>query len=215
VSEARRPPAWTWLLLTEEAVVTAGGQFREVALPLLMVALWPSARSYALAQGVVLLPQVLLAGPFGRLADRMPARAVLIASYLVRAAALAVLLGAHTLPVAMVGLVLLAFGTGAYTPAMAHYQAGDGAGQATALLGRLRMVAALAQAVLPLVAGVAMAAGGRGLGFVVSLAAYLLATAVMLGLPARPPAAPRRAPAPGRRQWCRARSGVPCWWSRR
>jgi hypothetical protein len=89
--------------------------------------------------------------------------------------------------------VALSVGHAAYVPAIAPYQAGDGA--AARLLGRLRMVSGVVQATLPFVAGVAIAAAGRDLGFALSAVAYAAAAGVMLALPPLSPAIP-----PGRVQ---------------
>lgn len=182
-----RLPGWTSCLLAEAALTSAGGQFREVALPLLVFALWPSPRSYALALALLLLPRVALAGLFAGLGDGPWPRRVVVASYGLRALAVLLLIEARGLGLALGALLLLAVGVGAYGPAVAPYHAAVGVTRLPALLGRLRVVAALAQALVPVAAGALIATRGRETGFMVALAAYLVAGLLMFGLPPRPP----------------------------
>jgi MFS family permease len=166
----------------------AGSQFREVALPLLMVSLWPDPRSYTLAILATLVPRTVLGRWFGRAGDRWAPRPLLVISYAIRMASMAGLLVASTLPVALAALVVGSVGTGLYQPAMSHYQARPGADRVAVLLARLRVMAGLMQAVLPAAAGLWMALDGRSLGFWLSLAAYGVAGTLMMGLPPLLPA---------------------------
>jgi len=60
--DARTHPRWWTRLILDEAFVDTGAQFREIALPLLMVALWRGSQSYALALFALYVPQVALTG---------------------------------------------------------------------------------------------------------------------------------------------------------
>lgn len=179
-----RLPRWTSLLLLDEVSVTVGAQFREVALAALMLALWPSPKSYALAILATLLPSAVCGRWVGTLADRWPPKLVLMASYLVRAGALVVVARSPSVGVVLAALVVLAFGSAAYTGGMSHYQAlGPGPSTQT-LLGRLRIANSTVRLVIPLVAaGALLTRFGVGLGFWLGVGCYGLACVAMAGLP--------------------------------
>ncbi|MDA8197976.1 MAG: MFS transporter [Thermaerobacter sp.] len=179
------PHWWRWLYL-DEAFVMSGAQFREVALALLMLALWPSPKSYALALVAQMLPRVALAKMWSALADRFRPRGLLVASYLVRAVGVMVVATATNVPTALMALVGMAAATGASTVAMAPYLADPDDRQVKRLVSRLRMVGSLASGIMPLAAGIALRLWGGPLGFYVSAAAYLMAGLALAQLPARP-----------------------------
>ena len=179
------PRWWRWLYL-DEALVMSGAQFREVALALLMLALWPSPKSYALALMAQMLPRVALAKMWSALADRFRPRSLLVASYMVRAVGVLGLATATNVPTALMALVGMAAAYGASTVAMAHYLADPDKQQVKRLVSRLRMVGSLASGIMPLAAGIALRLWGGPLGFYVSAAAYLMAGLALARLPARP-----------------------------
>ena len=186
--QSRRLRWWRWLYV-DEALVMAGAQFREVALALLMLALWPNPKSYALALLAVMLPGIALARVLGAVADRLPPKWPLVASYAVRAGAVLALGEARTVIQAVAALLVLSVGSEWAQVTAAHYQADAGdPGRTPILLARLRAVGSVASSGMPLAAGVAIGALGRGLGFDVSAAAYGLAGLALSQLPWRPPA---------------------------
>ncbi len=164
----------------------SGAQFREVALALLMLTLWPNPKSYALALGAQMLPRVALAKVWSALADRHPPKGVLVASYILRAGGVLVLGSAVTIPTALAALAGMAAANGVSTVAMAHYLADPDDRQVKRLVSRLRVVGSLASGVMPLAAGVALRVWGGTLGFYVSAAAYLMAALALAQLPPRP-----------------------------
>jgi MFS family permease len=178
------PPRWWSRLILDEALVMTGAQFREVALPLLMVALWRGSQSYALALFAVYLPSVALARWAGRVADSVEPKRLILISYAIRVLGVAVLLLARQLPVAIGAVTLLGVGTAINAPALTHYQASATAHLNQLLVSRLRLVDSVSQGLVPILAGGLIAAGGRELGFLVSLGCYAAALAVMAGLPA-------------------------------
>ncbi len=181
-ADPSRPGWWTRLIL-DEAFVMTGAQFREVALPLLMVALWPGSQSFALALAAVYLPSVVLVRAAGQLADGLEPKTLILFSYVIRIVGVAGLLLAQRLPIAMVSVLLLGVGQALNGPALTHYQASSTAHLNQVLLSRLRLVDSLSQALLPVLAGGLIVATGRDLGFFVSLACYVGALTVMAGLP--------------------------------
>ena len=185
-ASASYPRWWRWLYL-DEALVMSGAQFREVALALLMFTLWPNPKSYALALVAQMLPLVALAPAWSAFADRWPPKGVLVASYILRAGGVLVLVTATTIPTALAALVGMAAANGVSTVAVARYLADPDHGRVKRLVSRLRVVGSLASGVMPLAAGVALRVFGDALGFYVSGAAYLLAAAALAQLPARPP----------------------------
>jgi MFS family permease len=182
--DSTQQPRWWTRLIWDEALVTTGAQFREVALPLLMVALWRGSQSYALALFAVYLPSVALARYAGRIADSVEPKRLILISYVARVVGVVMLLIAHWVPVAVVAATLLGTGMAINAPALAHYQASSTAYLNQLLVSRLRLVDSFGQLVMPVLAGGLVTAGGRDLGFLVSLVCYLAAFAVMAGLPA-------------------------------
>jgi len=181
--DSTQEPRWWTRLIWDEAFVTTGAQFREVALPLLMVALWRGSQSYALALFAVYLPSVVLARYAGQVADSVEPKRLILLSYAARVVGVAALLVAHQVPVAVAAVALLGTGMAINAPALTHYQASSTAYLNQLLVSRLRLVDSVSQLVMPVLAGGLVTAGGRNLGFLVSLACYLAAFAVMAGLP--------------------------------
>ncbi|MGC8488731.1 MAG: hypothetical protein ACP5QO_11035 [Clostridia bacterium] len=97
-----QPHGWSRLIL-DEAFVMTGAQFREVALPLLMVALWRGSQSYALALCAAYLPSLALARWAGRAADSVEPKHLILISYATRFLGVAALLLARQVPVAVGG----------------------------------------------------------------------------------------------------------------
>lgn len=193
-TNSKIPPTWWRWLTIDEAAVTVGGNFREVALVLLMLALWASPRSYALAILAVTAPSVLLARWFGRVAATVPPRTLLVASAVARGLAVAALARAALVPEALGALLVLGSGSGLYSAAVPHYLADPSPARMARIVSRLRAVSSAAAAVAPARAGLLMERFGRGWGFGVSAAGYAVSAAVLSRLPARPlPQPPRQA----------------------
>ncbi|MGC8488730.1 MAG: hypothetical protein ACP5QO_11030 [Clostridia bacterium] len=74
-------------------------------------------------------------------------------------------------------------GTAINAPALTHYQASATAHLNQLLVSRLRLVDSVSQGLMPILAGGLITAGGRELGFLVSLGCYASALVVMAGLP--------------------------------
>lgn len=168
--------------------MTTGAQFREVALPLLMVALWRGSQSYALALVAVYLPTVAMARYAGRVATRTEPKRLILLSYIARILGVAGLLFAHALVAALGATVLLGVGVAINAPALTHYQAASSSSLNQALVSRLRLVDSVIYSLMPVLAGALIVTAGRALGFLVSLGCYLAAFAVMATLPAVGPA---------------------------
>jgi len=116
----------------------------------------------------------------------------------------AVLLLAHTVPVAVAAAILIGAGTAMNGPALTHYPASSTALLNQVVVSRLRLVDSLGQGLMPVLAGGLIDAGGRDLGFLVSLGCYGSALLVMASLPS---VAGTREPelATGERPWARLR----------
>lgn len=180
------PPGWHRLII-DEALVMTGAQFREVALPLLMLALWASPRSYAAALLVTLVPGTLLAVPLGRWADRRAPKSLWLVAYTVRIGGVVLLLLAHTVGAALLGVGLLGAAAPLVRVSMSHYLAGRDDGATRRTVARLRVVSSIARGTAPVLAGLFIRATDRDLGFLISLGCYAAAAAVVAGLPRHGP----------------------------
>lgn len=164
------------LLAVDDAVVTLGSQFREVALGLLITGLSPNASSYAWYFLAGSIPGLVLARAYAWASQRFEARDVMMATYAVR---LILVLGLWRVTNfwAAMGLLLgISAGSGLYAAAQAHYVGipGDFVGTRQVVM-RLRQSQSVMLLAAPLMAGLVLIASGYRTGFLVSLGAYLVA----------------------------------------
>jgi MFS family permease len=198
IARARSLPMWRSLavrdfrlLWASEAVSLVGDQFHVIALARLVIALTGSG----LALGAVLIavgvPRALLIVPFGVLADRVPARPMMVAAHLVRGVIVGlmaglVMTGAATLPLlAVLGMVFGA-ADAAFVPAQQAFMPRtlepDRLPSGNALLqGTMQ----LSGVVAPPLAGAAIALVGTGAAFVVDATSFFLAAGIVLLISAR------------------------------
>ncbi|MER7006189.1 MFS transporter [Dactylosporangium sp. NPDC000555] len=173
------------VLLGTRTLNIIAGTLRLIALSLLVYATTGSPALAALAYGIGFLPQLLGAGLFGALADRVRPRRLIVLGYLAEAGA-TVLLAAVPLPVwgclalvATVALLTPIF-AGAQNSLIAEALAGD-----TYVLGRslANMASSLAQLAGMAGAGLAVAAlGGRRAMLLAALGHAVAAAWTRLGL---------------------------------
>lgn len=177
------------LLAADDAAVTLGAQFREVALGLLITQLHPTASSYAWYFLVGSLPGALFARFYARASLRWPPRSLMMATYGLRLLLVLVLWRVESFWAALVCLGGIAFGSGLYSTAQAHFVAvaGDLDGTQRTVM-RLRQSEAVLRLIGPLAAGLALEALGFRRGFLISGAAYLAAMALVGQLSRRPAA---------------------------
>ena len=175
------------LLWASEAVSVIGDQFHLIALSWLVISLTGSG----LALGVVLIavgvPRALLIVPFGVLADRRPARGLMLAAHLARGAivgaiALLAAIDAASIPALAVLGVMFGAADALYMPAQQSFLprtvSSDRLPSANALLqGTLQLSAIVG----PPAAGVLIAIAGTSAAFTVDAVSFAVA-AVFVGL---------------------------------
>ncbi|PSR35558.1 MAG: hypothetical protein C7B46_00805 [Sulfobacillus benefaciens] len=164
------------LLAMDDAIVTMGAQFREVALGLLITALNPAASSYAWYFLVGSIPGLILAGAYAWSSRWIGARVVMMASYGVR---ILMVLGLWRIVNFWAALALLAgiaAGSGFYSAAQAHYVAvhGDFA-RTRRIVVRLRQSESAMRLIGPLIAGAVLLETGYRSGFLFCAIAYAMA----------------------------------------
>ncbi len=169
------------LLWASEAVSVVGDQFHLIALSWLVISLTGSG----LALGIVLIavgvPRALLIVPFGVLADRRPARGMMLAAHLVRGAivgaiALLAAIDAASIPALAVLGVLFGAADALYMPAQQAFLprtvSSDRLPSANALLqGTLQLSAIIG----PPAAGVMIAIAGTSAAFTVDAVSFAVA----------------------------------------
>ena len=164
------------LLAIDDAAVTIGAQFREVALGLLITALNPSASSYAWYFLAGSLPGLVLAHTYSWTSRRLGARTVMMTTYLVR---LLLVLGLWRITNFWAAMALLAglfAGSGFYSASQAHYVAVPGNFTGTRrVVMRLRQSESAMRLIGPLLAGVVLSGIGYRSGFLFSAGAYAAA----------------------------------------
>ena len=173
------------LLWASEAVSVVGDQFHLIALSWLVISLTGSG----LALGTVLIavgvPRALLIVPLGVLADRRPARGLMLAAHLARGGIVGVIavlaaVGAASIPVLAVLGVLFGAADALYMPAQQAFL------PRTVEPGRLPSANALLQGTLqlsaivgPPAAGVLIAIAGTSAAFAVDAASFAVAAVVV------------------------------------
>ena len=182
VARVRALPMWQAfsvtnfrLLWASETVSVLGDQFHYVALSWLVIRLTGSG----LALGTVLIavgvPRAILIVPFGVLADRLPARTIMVAAHVARG----VIVGA----IAALAILGALFGAAdaAYLPAQQAFLprtvAADRLPSANALLQGTLQVASIAG---PPVAGLVIVLAGTGAAFTVDAVSFFVAAIVIL-----------------------------------
>jgi len=179
------------LLWASETVSVLGDQFHYVALSWLVIRLTGSG----LALGTVLIavgvPRAILIVPFGVLADRLPARTIMVAAHVARGvivgaiAALAIT-GTASIPALAILGALFGAADAAYLPAQQAFLprtvAADRLPSANALLQGTLQMASIAG---PPVAGLVIVLAGTGAAFTVDAVSFFVAAIVIL-LMARP-----------------------------
>lgn len=173
------------LLWAGEAVSVLGDQFHAVALSWLVITLTGSG----LALGVVLIavsvPRALLLMPMGVLADRRPARSLMLSAHIARAAIVAVIAalaatGHASIPALALLGVLFGCADAVYLPSQQAFVpravGPDRLPSANALLqGTLQLVSIAG----PPLAGLVVAAAGTGIAFGVDALSFLVAAALV------------------------------------
>lgn len=162
-----------YVLAADDAVVTLGAQFREVALGLLITQLNPEASSYAWYFLAGSLPGLFLARFYGWASLYWPPRRLMMVTYGARFCLVLGLWSITNFWAALVCLVGLSVGRGVYEVAQAHYVAKSGDIRATRhIVARLRQAEGLLRLVGPLLAGVLLAWIGYRSGFLLSALCY-------------------------------------------
>jgi MFS family permease len=193
VVRARSLPIWRSLaerdfrlLWSSEAVSLIGDHFHVIALAWLVIDLTKSG----LALGAVLIaigvPRALLIVPMGVIADRAPARTLMLAAHLARGlvvGAMAAMVLTDTASIPLLALLGVLFGAAdaVYIPAQQAFL------PRTLEAGRLPSANALLQGtmqltgiVVPPLAGAAIAVVGTGAAFVVNAGSFFLAAGIVL-----------------------------------
>jgi MFS family permease len=198
IARARSLPMWRSLavrdfrlLWASEAVSIVGDQFHVVALAWLVLDLTHSG----LALGTVLIaigvPRAVLILPFGVLADRLPARTMMVAAHLARgvlvgAMAALVVTGSASIPLLALLGILFGIADAAFVPAQQAFLPrtleSDQLPSGNALLqGTMQLTGIIA----PPLAGAAIAVVGTGTAFVVDSLSFFAAAAIVLMISAR------------------------------
>jgi MFS family permease len=198
IARARSLPMWRSLavrdfrlLWASEAVSLVGDYFHIVALAWLVLDLTKSG----LALGTVLIaigvPRAVLILPFGVLADRLPARTIMVAAHLARGVlvgAMAALVVTDNATVPLLALLGVLFGVAdaAFVPAQQAFLPrtleSDQLPSGNALLqGTIQLTGIIT----PPLAGAAIAVVGTGTAFVVDSLSFFAAAAIVLLISAR------------------------------
>lgn len=189
-----------WLTL-EDGLVTLGAQFREVAVGLLITALNPSSASYAWYFAAGSIPGLLLPRLYAWASLRWAPRRVMHASYILRILLVLVLWRAESFVLALAALGGLAFGSGLYGSAQAHYIAQpDNYEKPRAFVQRLRQSESLMRLAGPVAAGLVLNLAGFRFGFLASAALYGLSMSMVSRL-APLPRVPKMASQPVVSMW--------------
>ncbi len=164
------------LLAVDDATVTLGAQFREVALGLLITGLNPASSSYAWYFLVGSIPGLVLPRAYSWVSRRFSAKRVMLATY---AARLVLVLGLWRVVNFWAALALLgglSVGRGFYASAQAHYVAvPDDFASTRHVIMRLRQSESALRLVGPLLAGLVLAEIGFRNGFVIAAGGYVIA----------------------------------------
>ncbi len=192
IARARSLPMWRALdvrdfrlLWASEAVSLVGDQFQLIALSWLVISLTGSGLALGTVLIAVAVPRAVLLVPFGVLADRQPARGLMLVAHLGRGAIVALIAilaatGMATIPALIILGVMFGVVDAMYPPAQQAFLpravSADRLPSANALLqGTLQ----LASVVGPPLAGVAIALTGTGIAFGVDAASFVIAAGLV------------------------------------
>src|SRR5450759_196891 len=174
------------LLWVSEAVSVLGDQFQYIALAWLVISLTGSGLALGAVLIAVAVPRAILIVPFGVLADRRPARGLMVAAHLTRGvivgaiAALAVT-GAASVPALVVLGALFGAADAVYMPAQQAFLPrtveAERLPSANALLQGTLQAASMVGAPL---AGIVIAIAGTGAAFALDAVSFFVAALVIL-----------------------------------
>ncbi|PSR20769.1 MAG: hypothetical protein C7B45_13565 [Sulfobacillus acidophilus] len=168
------------LLALDDAVVTLGAQFREVALGLLITALNPHASSYAWYFLAASIPGVVFANRYAWASARFGPRQTMVISYALRLLLVLGLWRATNFWLAIAILAGIMTGSGFYSAAQAQYVAvsGDFVGTRNVVI-RLRQSESVMRLFGPLLAGMVLTFTAYRNGFLLSALAYGIALVIV------------------------------------
>ena len=192
-ARARSLPMWQALavpnfrlLWASEAVSVVGDQFHYVALAWLVISLTGSGLALGVVLIAVAVPRAILIVPFGVMADRRPARGLMVAAHVARGvivgviAALAVT-GSASVPALAVLGALFGAADALYMPAQQAFLPrtveAERLPSANALLQGTLQMAAMAG---PPLAGIVIAIAGTGTAFALDAVSFFVAALVIL-----------------------------------
>ncbi|HEY3336350.1 MAG TPA: MFS transporter, partial [Candidatus Limnocylindrales bacterium] len=198
IARARGLPMWRSLavrdfrlLWASEAVSLVGDQFHVVALAWLVLDLTQSGLALGLVLIAVGVPRAILILPFGVLADRLPARTMMVGAHLARgmlvgAMAALVVTGTATIPLLALLGVLFGSADAAFVPAQQAFLPrtlrSDQLPSGNALLqGTMQLTGIVA----PPLAGAVIAVVGTGTAFVVDSLSFFVAAGIVLLISSR------------------------------
>jgi MFS family permease len=193
IARARSLPMWQALafpnfrlLWASEAVSVLGDQFHYIALAWLVIGLTGSGLALGVVLIAVAVPRAILIVPFGVMADRRPARGLMVAAHLARGvivgaiAALAVT-GMASVPALAVLGALFGAADALYMPAQQAFLPrtveAERLPSANALLQGTLQLASIAG---PPLAGIVIAIAGTGTAFAVDAVSFFLAALVIM-----------------------------------
>jgi len=205
IARARSLPMWQALsvanfrlLWASEAVSVVGDQFYWIALAWLVISLTGSGLALGAVLIAVAVPRAILIVPFGVLADRRPARGLMVAAHVARGlivgviAALAATGDASLPALALLG-VLFGAADALYMPAQQAFLPrtveAERLPSANSLLQGTLQMAAIAG---PPLAGIVIAIAGTGVAFTIDAVSFFAAALVILLM--RPAPASSRLP---------------------
>jgi MFS family permease len=206
IARARSLPMWRSLavrdfrlLWASEAVSLVGDYFHIVALAWLVLDLTKSGLALSTVLIAIGVPRAVLILPFGVLADRLPARTMMVGAHLARGVlvgAMAALVVTHNATIPLLALLGIMFGIAdaAFVPAQQAFLprtlASDQLSSGNALLqGTMQLTGIIA----PPIAGAAIAVVGSGTAFVIDSLSFFAAAAIVLMISARGAPTARRA----------------------
>ncbi len=162
------------LLSLDDAAVTIGSQFREIALGLLITGMYSAPSGYAWYFLVMSIPGLLLARTYAWASHHFNAKKVMMASYGFRLLLVLGLWRVNHFWVALILLAGMAVGRGFYSVSQAQYVAVHNDFAATRnMVVRLRQSESVMLLIGPLLAGWILAWTGYRNGFLLSAGAYI------------------------------------------
>jgi MFS family permease len=193
IARARSLPMWQALSVTNfrllwasEAVSVVGDQFHYIALAWLVLSLTGSGLALGVVLIAVAVPRAILIVPFGVMADRRPARGLMVVAHVARGvivgviAALAVT-GTASVPALAVLGALFGAADAVYMPAQQAFLPrtveAERLPSANALLQGTLQMASIAG---PPLAGIVIATAGTGTAFAVDAVSFFVAAVVIL-----------------------------------